>query len=100
MKLSLQNLERAKILAGQRVFLTEEHRKLTMTAPMVRATARVVFQPLTACKSPPIVVEISENKHGDIARAILDCMTANVSERIAALDAQLAELGIEIEDAA
>ncbi len=79
------------------VFLAQEHAKLTTTDPVVKAVARVTFEPRRAARTQPVEVEITENKHGSIADDILACIIANVCRRIDDLDRRLAELGIEIE---
>lgn len=100
MKITVADLERARQLAGQRLHLEAERQKLACGAPLSFANAKVVFQPIGATKKPPITVEIEEHKKGDISRAILACVQANIDERIAALDMELMGLGIEIEEAA
>jgi hypothetical protein len=99
-KLTIEKLQEAQELASQRVFLAQEHAKLTTTDPVVKAVARVTFEPRRAGRSRPVEVEITENKHGSIADDILACIIANVSRRIEDLDRRLADLGIEIEDEA
>lgn len=98
MKLSIANLEKAQKLAAQRVFLQREHAQITSTGDLVFANAKVVIQPRAACRVPALTIEIEENNDGAIASAIRDFVTRNISERIARLDEELAELGIEVTD--